>query len=192
MKKIIQKEIHGSIVNIVNEDTQPWLEGDGMITCSEDLALIVYGADCAMIAFWDGSNNAIGICHAGWRGLTQGIIKKMKNRFIGGFCYIGPLLHSFEIQKNECFEAITSYGYSDCISNIDGKYIFDFNAAILRELEGLSISGEMKNTIDHPEIASWRRSQKRGNGTQNRLVIWKTKGHVYKEFFLPNQEISFD
>lgn len=46
---------------------------DGLVTNLPNTALMVHTADCVPIMFFDPLHNAIGLVHAGWRGLVAGI-----------------------------------------------------------------------------------------------------------------------
>jgi copper oxidase (laccase) domain-containing protein len=189
MNCIIQKQCHSSIINRVSIETPPWEFADGMITYEKNLALIVYGADCSILVFWD--HEKIGACHAGWRGLASGIIDSMVKQFPNGKCYVGPLLHTFEIQKDDCYRNIFAvygekYFYKD-----EGRIIFEFRNAVLDRVKPLSSIVDSRNTMNHSELASWRRDQKRGDGTQNRLTIWRTlDDEVHVKFFYPGEAVK--
>lgn len=189
MELVIQKQSHGSTINIVDFDTPSWVVGDGMITTEKDLGLIVYGSDCSIIAFWD--NEKIGVCHAGWRGLVDGIIDEMVKIFQDGGCHIGPLLDSFEIQKDECFDMILSKYGDKYFYYSDNKIFFDFKRAVVDTVKSIPHSIDGRNTSDYKELASWRRDKVKGDGTQNRLVVWRdSKDKLVKyRLFLPGEKI---
>lgn len=48
---------------------------DGLYTDVSDLPLITFHADCAPLFFYDPQRKAIAVCHAGWKGVSQHIIK---------------------------------------------------------------------------------------------------------------------
>ena len=71
---------------------------DGLVTCEKDLALVVYGSDCVPVMFADPVREAIGVCHAGWKGTAGRIAKNTVEMMAGEFgtdpkdliCGIGP------------------------------------------------------------------------------------------------------
>lgn len=189
MNKIIAKQTHSSIVKIVDRNTPLWIPCDGMISTDVSVALIVYGADCAMIAFWD--DEQIGICHAGWRGFVEGVIQNTMEKFTGTMhCHISPFLHEFEITRDACYEAIYAK-YKDRYFRSDGeKIIFEFKRAILDVIGPIPYTIDDRSTIEHPTLASFRRDKKKGNGTQNRLVVWRDiKNVVQTKLFYPKENI---
>jgi copper oxidase (laccase) domain-containing protein len=189
MKKIIAKQIHSSIVQKVNRHTHSWGHYDGMTTDDLSVALVAYGADCALIAFWD--DKQIGVCHAGWRGLIDGIIQNVLNNFtITVQCHIAPFLHEFEIQQDSCYKLIREKFGDRYFRYEETKIIFEFKRAVLHSIESIPYTIDDRSTINHPTLASFRRDKKKGNGTQNRLAIWRDHTDtVQTKLFYPKEEI---
>ena len=77
------KQVHGEHLLKVEdpEKLSPNTLADGMVTCTEDVALGVLTADCVPVFFWDSKKNVIGIVHAGWRGVLHKITGKMLQAF---------------------------------------------------------------------------------------------------------------
>lgn len=78
---------HRTHVDVVTEHDggRMFMEADGLVTNVPGLALSVTGADCPPIFFYNPARQAIGIAHAGWRGIAAGIpaavIRKMTEAF---------------------------------------------------------------------------------------------------------------
>jgi len=47
---------------------------DAMTTASAAVALVALSADCPLVALWDARAGAVGVAHAGWRGLAAGVL----------------------------------------------------------------------------------------------------------------------
>jgi YfiH family protein len=47
---------------------------DGLVTTDTGVALAVFGADCGLALLWSSEKPAIGVAHAGWRGLAKGVL----------------------------------------------------------------------------------------------------------------------
>jgi YfiH family protein len=58
---------------------------DGMITQEKDICMMVMGADCPLLAFYDPVREAIGVCHAGWRGTLSEIASEMVKQMMYAF-----------------------------------------------------------------------------------------------------------
>lgn len=75
------RQVHGGAVRLVERGSGPLataegravLEGDGLITREEEMALGIQTADCVPILVADTRLRAVGAFHAGWRGTLQGI-----------------------------------------------------------------------------------------------------------------------
>lgn len=83
------RQEHGSRVTMVFGD-EPGLPetGDVLATGMPRMALQVYGADCLPILAWRRDGRLVGAAHAGWRGLTGGVVAAL----------VGALGHGSEIE----------------------------------------------------------------------------------------------
>lgn len=83
------KQIHSANVAIAgpgqNEASGFLPEADALISNAEDAALAVFTADCVPILMADPGTGAFAAVHAGWRGMTSGVIENalaaMKREF---------------------------------------------------------------------------------------------------------------
>lgn len=69
------RQVHGTSVVALRGDI-PAAEApqaDGWLTERPGVVLGVYVADCAPIYVWERSGKAVGVFHAGWRGLAKGM-----------------------------------------------------------------------------------------------------------------------
>jgi YfiH family protein len=71
----ILRQTHGALAQVA-----PWVgfpgavAGDAMVTGETELALAVRVADCAPVVLAVDDGRAIGIVHAGWRGVREGVV----------------------------------------------------------------------------------------------------------------------
>lgn len=68
------KQIHGSRVIRVHDETLRTEEADGVMTDASGLGLEMRIADCQCFVVYAPDDHVIGLIHAGWRGLESGII----------------------------------------------------------------------------------------------------------------------
>lgn len=82
------RQEHGTKVTMVVSD-RPDLPapGDVLVTGIPGVVLAVYGADCLPILAWRTDGRLVGAAHAGWRGLTAGVVASL----------VGALGHGSEI-----------------------------------------------------------------------------------------------
>ena len=69
------KQIHSNFIVSVNQPGEI-LNVDGIISLRHDLVLSIQVADCIPIFIYDNRNEILGLVHAGWRGISKGIINK--------------------------------------------------------------------------------------------------------------------
>lgn len=162
-KTIIPRLMHGSNVVVIQSGTENIEDCDALVTENHDLSLGIRTADCAPICFSDGKK--IGIAHIGWRGLCLGLIEKMLVQFDSRplSIYVGPFLHSFEIQKDFCYEQITKTFGERFIEGKGSKLIFNFKDAISSLLPP-DVTFDTRNTAVDLTLPSYRR------GSNDRLV----------------------
>ncbi len=79
------RQVHSDVVHLVEQVPPHPLVGDGVITRTPGLLLVVKTADCLPILIVDPKRRAVGAIHAGWRGTVQRIAEKgigeMRRRF---------------------------------------------------------------------------------------------------------------
>jgi YfiH family protein len=95
-----KKQVHGTRIAEVSHAAQPCGEADGFFTRQPGILLTVLTADCLPVLFSRRDGAAIGVVHAGWRGLVDGIIEKMADRIAredalsDWVAAIGPAAHA--------------------------------------------------------------------------------------------------
>ena len=70
------QQVHGEAILEVAQPPAPgqvWDGYDGAITDQRGVVLTIRTADCAALGFYDPAHHAIGVAHAGWRGLASGL-----------------------------------------------------------------------------------------------------------------------
>ncbi|MFA5998200.1 MAG: polyphenol oxidase family protein [Candidatus Paceibacterota bacterium] len=127
---IIPNLSHGSNIVTIQSGDENVDDCDALITENHSLSLGIRTADCAPICFSDGKK--IGIVHVGWRGLCLGLIEKMLTNFNTTTLsiYVAPFLHSFEIQRDVCYDRILQKFGERYIEQRSGKLVFHFKNAI--------------------------------------------------------------
>lgn len=68
--------VHGARVVVVRPEDQGrvFQATDGLVTDAPGVALMLRFADCVPVLFYDRRRRAIGLAHAGWRGLPAGVV----------------------------------------------------------------------------------------------------------------------
>lgn len=130
---------------------------DGLVTKQKGLEIGVRTADCAPICITDEAK--VGIIHTGWRGLCLGVIEEGLKYFSSNpKIYIGPHMHSFEIQKDECYDMIKSKFGDEFFSQKKDKLTFNFTSALLSLLP-TDVRIDERDTYLDTSFPSFRRDK---------------------------------
>ena len=76
----IVRQVHGDTV-LDASDADDGAEGDGLVTSSPEVALVMLVADCVPVLLVDASSTRVAVVHAGWRGLDRRVIEAAVGRF---------------------------------------------------------------------------------------------------------------
>ena len=119
---------------------------DGIINFGGRLVCSIKVADCLPIYFVNSISKTIGLVHAGWRGLSKGIIKNYLEKaceendgYSNTFVLIGPSIQNccFRIQKD-----VVNYFDSRFYSRINDKY---FQADLQKWALSQILDSEIRN-----------------------------------------------
>jgi polyphenol oxidase len=144
----------------------------------------VLTADCLPIFISNKEGSAVGVAHAGWRGLADGIIESLIESFdCDGenlIVHLGPAISqlSFEVGSEVKSQYLSkNKNFENCFSCLNNKYYLDlYDAArtVLKSLEVCSISGGDRCTYkESDQYFSYRRDG-RCSGRMAHL-IWMEK-----------------
>lgn len=124
---------------------------DGVIIDKKGICAATIHADCTPIFFADRKGRAAGVCHAGWRGIYEGVFKSIVEKLnklykvepsdiIFG---LGPSIKAccFEVQEDVA-SLFRERFYADIVKTHDGKIFVDLAEACLFQLMELGIPAE--------------------------------------------------
>ncbi len=167
------EQTHSS--TIIDLDSSPKLVmgvGDGFITTQKNKIISVTTADCGNVVITDKTNSIIGVFHAGWRGLQNGIITKgidlIKEKLVTKnidpelIAYAGPMI---TVKNYEVKEEFFSYFDEKYIIKKDDKLFFDTEEKlfdILKESGVKEIYFSNIDTFDNDDFFSYRRNNSTG------------------------------
>jgi YfiH family protein len=131
------------------------LNNDGMLTHEKNICLMVMGADCVPLLYFDPVRKVIGAAHAGWRGTVQGIAIEMVSYMVSYFnCQaeeiivgigpsIGPENYEVDLPVYNMFRE--KFSYTSKIfkkGNCKGKFMLDLWKANQMQLLTSGIKAE--------------------------------------------------
>lgn len=141
---------HGTNIRVVSHDTFTPIvsKTDALLTKEKNIFLSVTVADCLPVFFYDPSQKIVALAHAGWKGITRGVIKETLDELEKNgaereniFVAFGPHIQRchFEIQSDilPLFQE-----YEDCIVEKDGKIFVDLQSIVKKQLLDVGIKVE--------------------------------------------------
>ncbi len=168
------RQVHGTECFDVLEHSEQPPQADAACTQNADVALAVMTADCLPILFWNRQGSEIGVCHAGWRGLLEGVIEStiagMQSRAEDLAAWIGPCISAdnYEVGADvwQNFSNTSEQAYmrahedaSKRWLDLDGLAKQRLIAAGVRELRSAGVC-----TYQNKDFFSHRRHQHSGVG----------------------------
>lgn len=178
------RQVHGTDVLTLDPPTLDAVRkqasvADAAVTHQRGVVLAVTVADCLPVLLADRSGRAIGIAHAGWRGLARGVLENtvaamgvVPNEIAA---WLGPAIgkHAFEVGDDvvEVFAAADVRAFFEI--KRPGKWNADLQGIARAKLERLgvtSVHGNGSCTFDDPaRFFSYRRDRKTGRMA---ALIW--------------------
>lgn len=177
-------QVHGNVV--VDADALSGIRGDtteadASVARSPGTVCVIQVADCVPVLIADRSGTAVAAAHAGWRGLSSGVIEKTVERLAlapaGLMAYLGPGIgpQAFEVGADvrEAFLAHDAAADSAFVPRAPGKWMADLFRLARQRLAALGITqvyGGGDCTYSAPQrFYSYRRDKTTGRMA---AVIW--------------------
>ncbi len=170
---VLMQQVHGDRVVIVDKkDIGTTIPNcDGLITQDPNITLCVRVADCLPITLVDKKSRAIGIIHAGWRGLDNGLIGKTIKKIVKEFSSdlvdlkvsIGPHIckKHYEV-KNDVSSKFSKYPEAILIK--DGREFLNLGKIAQMQLVRAGVKKEnikidKRCTFEDKTLYSYRRNK---------------------------------
>lgn len=150
---ILPEQVHGTHCVEIITGKEDVTACDALYT-NKNFALGVRTADCVPLCAWD--EDRYGIAHIGWRGFTDGFIESFLTLFTHPSVFIGPFLHHFIIQPDECMQRISDYCGTSFFTSKENGVEFDFYSAIVSHVPK-DTQIDQRDTYATAELVSWRR-----------------------------------
>lgn len=177
--------VHGRLVAVVTSaDAGTYKLGhDAIITRERGLALTMRFADCVPIVFFDPVQHAIGLAHAGWRGVAENVIAATVNALRDNFgsnprdlwAGIGPCISA---DRYEVGQEVIDQVAPACplhapivLRQPDGSLHLDLNAAVTSQLQACGVENIEDSAIcTASDTGEWY-SHRAENGKTGRFGV---------------------
>ena len=157
------KQVHGT--RVINLDSDTVREGDAAITRKIGTVCVAQAADCMPVLFADVDGTSVAAAHAGWRGLSAGVLEATleamrvpRERVIA---WLGPAIGPRVYEVGEEVRAAFA-GYESAFrATRPGHWLLDLYAVARAKLSGLrSVAGGGFCTFSETErFYSYRRDR---------------------------------
>lgn len=143
--------VHGNHVRVVGPDDlgHDDAHADGMVTRARGMALTLRFADCVPVVFHDRRRDVIGIAHAGWKGIVNGVLAATVHTMRSAFA---------------CDPADIVAGVGPCI----GPQKFEVGADVAAEIQGAVREKVVTEAAEGAE-----HSASPAPSTKPRVDLWK-------------------
>lgn len=168
------RQVHGT--RVVDLDHAPALEGDAAITRVAGTVCAIQAADCMPVLLADEAGSVVGGAHAGWRGLSAGVIEatieQMKIPGKSLVAWLGPAIGPTAYEVGD--EVRAAFVEKDAFSATrPGHWLLDLYAVARRRLQGQGVErifgGGFCTYSDPERFYSYRRDGRTGRMA---ALIW--------------------
>jgi YfiH family protein len=163
--------VHGS--GVIDAAKQQGLEeADGIYSNQQNTVLLIPTADCLPVLFCAKNGNEIAAAHAGWRGLSAGVLENTVEKFDCAkediLVWFGPAIgpNHFEVgeEVRESFDK-SHAGSDSCFQKTaqKNKYLanlYGLARLALKRVGVTNISGGKSCTVEDPRFFSYRKQGK--------------------------------
>lgn len=166
------RQVHGK--RVIDLDTSAVREGDASVTRKTNTVCAVQMADCMPVLFADAEGTTVAAAHAGWRGLSGGVleatIEAMRippHRLVA---WLGPAIGPLAYEVGDDVRAAFR-GYESAFRPTrPGHWLLDLYAVARTKLAGLkAVSGGGFCTYSDSRFYSYRRDR---TAARMAAVIW--------------------
>lgn len=170
------RQVHGTAVIDLDHDLQR--QGDAAVTRTRNTVCAIKAADCMPVLLADEAGTAVGGAHAGWRGLSAGVIEAtvdaMRTPRRNLIAWLGPAIGPRVYEVGD--EVRDAFPEKDAFSpSRPGHWLLDLYAVARRRLRSMGVEriygGGLCTYSDPARFFSYRRD---GSTGRMAALIWLT------------------
>jgi len=173
------RQVHGTLVAVEPNRDEP--EADAAVTREPGTVLAVQTADCLPVLLCAGDGSEIGAAHAGWRGLSAGVLEAtlaaMQTSRANIIAWLGPAIaaQSYEVggEVREAFLAHDPAAASAFTATRPAHWLCDLYELARQRLRAAGVArifGGGLDTFTDPRLHSYRRDG--ANSGRMASLVW--------------------
>lgn len=170
-------QVHGATV-VSADDDAAGAEADAVVTRSAGVRLAAHTADCVPVALI-AANGALGVVHAGWRGLLAGVVERAVAALDSDpaevAAVIGPCIHGgcYEFGTDELEPLVDRFGSGVAVKTTGGGVGLDLVRCVRSALSASRVGAV--DVLDHCTACDprWFSHRARGDAGRQALVVWR-------------------
>lgn len=172
------RQVHG--IRVVEEEgpvENP--QADAAVTRRRGVVCVVKVADCMPVLFADDAGSVVGVAHAGWRGLSGGVLEATLGAMRAApgrvLAWLGPAIgpRAYEVGE-DVRQAFAGHDYAFAAAR-PGHWHLDLYAVARQRLQAAGVKnifgGAFCTHTDRERFFSWRRGRDAGRMA---AAIWLT------------------
>ncbi len=171
------RQVHGAgVVTVTYPGEHAGAEADAAVTDIPGAALAIHTADCAPVLLV--ADGAVGVAHAGWRGLASGVIEATAEALVAlghtpQRALLGPCIRGrcYEFGEAELAPLVDRYGPAVRATTGWGTPALDVAAGVAAACAGLGLSLQDDGVCTACSPVHWSYRARRDGGRQA-LVAW--------------------
>ena len=183
------EQVHGSAVLDLDAESHPARPADAVFTRRANRVCVVQVADCMPVLFASRDGSVVAAAHAGWRGLSGGVLEATVARLEVGpaqlLAWLGPAIgpEHFEVgeEVRAAFLAGDPGAAAAFSANARGRWQCDLGALARRRLAAIGVAavygGRWCSYADRARFFSYRRD---GQCGRMAALIWLQSGPVLR------------
>jgi YfiH family protein len=190
-RPVYMKQVHGTHIATLDGHTEDGVEADACTTAMRHVACTIMVADCLPVLFAMEDGSRVGAAHAGWRGLSGGVVEATARALLDEtqarpqalLAWLGPCIgpEAFEVgpEVKAAFEAGDAAAAAWFKPYREGKWLADLPALTRMRLHAVGITRVWGNdgsrawcTVANPSrFFSHRRDRISGRFA---AAVWRT------------------
>lgn len=171
------RQVHGAaVLTVTSPGEHAGAEADAAVTAVPGAVLAVHTADCAPVLLL--AHGAVGVAHAGWRGLAAGVIEATADALAqlghpAHTAVLGPCIRPrcYEFQGPELDQVAERYGPAVRSVTAAGTPALDVAAGVAAACAGIGIDLHDQGTCTACSPVHWS-YRARGDAGRQALVAW--------------------